>query len=131
MNQSTRWIIGAALLIAFTLPAPAGWDEAVKALDSNDYKTAIQHFGLVAEQGSSTGAGEIAQIYQKSGPTQNLVKAYMWYAIAIYLLPANLREHETDIIGLAQASLSSDMTTTQIDEAERLAKEWLKIHGKK
>jgi len=53
----------------------------------------------------------------------------MWYEIAIYLLPANLREHETDIIGLAQASLSSDMTNAQIHEAERLAQAWLKNHG--
>jgi len=126
-----RWIIGAALLVVLALPAQSGRDEAVNALDRNDYKTALQHFSLLAKQGSSAGASEIAQIYQKTGPIQNFVKSYMWYEIAIYLLPVSLREHETDIIGLAQASLSSDMTTAHIHEAERLAREWLKNYGNK
>ena len=76
-----RWIIGAALLVALTLPARSGWDEAVSALDRNDYETALQHFGLLAKQGSSAGASEIAQIYHKAGPIQNFVRSYLAYPL--------------------------------------------------
>jgi hypothetical protein len=123
-----KWLAAAVLLVALAAPAHAGWDEAVAALDRGDHEAAIGQFAALAAAGNAMAAGEIAQIRGRPGPARNLVRAYMWYEISIRLLPPQLREHETDIIGLAQAALADDMTSTQIAEAERLAKAWWDAH---
>jgi len=58
---------------------------------------------------------------------QNFVNAHMWLNIALSKLPAGVdRRSATDCLDQAKA----EMTPDQIEEAQKLTREWMEKHGK-
>lgn len=73
-------LVAVALLCLFSLPARAGWEEAVAAYNSGDYASAAREFRPFAEQGQVTAQYILGWIYQTGeGVAQDLAEAAKWY----------------------------------------------------
>lgn len=146
-----------ALLLVGSCPVDAGWDEALaaerdgdyatafieyrKLADSGDiealhnlgimyyngfgvqldYRKALQCFLQAAENGVAGSQNNLGYMYAHGeGVPQDLVRAHMWFDIAAANGERTAREN--------RAILAARMNPTQIEEAYRLAREWLKAH---
>ncbi len=86
-----------------------------------DYSEAMKWYRKAAEQGNIYGQiGLAARYAYGEGVPQDLVQAYMWYNLAAVNSPS---------AGALRDALAKQMTPSQIEEAERLARE-LKPNGK-
>ena len=86
-----------------------------------DYEEALRWYKLAAEQGYAVAQGNLGSSYSKGeGVTQDYVLAHMWYNLATSQLSGEDREtavRNRDII-------AEKMTSEQLAEARRLAREW-------
>jgi uncharacterized protein len=81
-----------------------------------DYQEAIKWYRLAAEQGDSDAQFHLGVIYAKGlGVPRNYVQAHMWY---------NLAGVSSQVSRRARTTLAQKMTTVQIAEAQRLARDW-------
>ena len=89
-----------------------------------DFQTAIKWFTLAAEQGSLQAQHNMAYLYYNGqGVKIDKIYAHMWASIA----SSNGFENSKGLL----ESLNKEMTTTQIEEAERLAIECVKKNYKR
>jgi hypothetical protein len=146
-----------ALLLVGSCPVCAGWDEARAAERDGDYATAfteyrklaeggdiealhnlgvmyyngfgvqldyrkaLQCFLQAAEQGVAGSQNNVGFMYARGeGVPQDLVRAHMWFDIAA----ANGDQTASG----NRAILATRMNAAQIEEAYRMAREWLKAH---
>jgi TPR repeat protein len=73
-------ILLAVLAALVTVPAHAGWEDAVGAYNKGDYATAAREFRPFAEQGQATAQYILGWIYQNGdGVKQDLAEAAKWY----------------------------------------------------
>ena len=83
---------------------------------TQDYKTAVKWYRLAAKQGHALSQGKLSVIYALGkGVIKDLVYAHMWGNIAAtnrYKLGAKVRD-----------SVAKKMTPSQIEEAQKLARE--------
>ena len=83
---------------------------------TQDYKTAVKWYRLAAKQGYALSQGKLSVIYALGkGVIKDLVYAHMWGNIAAtnrYKLGAKVRD-----------SVAKKMTPSQIEEAQKLARE--------
>jgi TPR repeat protein len=87
-----------------------------------DYAEAIKWYRLAAEQGHTDAQYNLGLLYANGeGIGQDLVQAYLWLELATQ----NGREEYVKTL----AQTASTMTPTQIEEARRLADEWLANHA--
>ena len=82
-----------------------------------DYKEAIKWFRMAAEQGDLSGQFSMGLMYyQGKGVIQNYIEAHKWFNIS------GERKHRDDV--------EQKMTTEQVVEAQKLAREWMEEHQK-
>ena len=86
-----------------------------------DYAEAVRWYRLAAEQGDAVGQFSLGGIYAlgKRLP-QDYVQAHKWLRLAVSLASAE----EKKIYASARDRVGGKMTSAQIAEAQRLAREW-------
>jgi TPR repeat protein len=90
---------------------------------TQDYKEAVKWFRLSAEQGEAEGQYNLGVMYAKGlGVSQDYVQAHMWFSIS----GNNKYENGRKVRGIIEKQMTSD----QIAEAQRLAREWMEKHQK-
>ena len=88
-----------------------------------DYVEAAKSFHKAAEQGIPNIQAQLGFMYEHGqGVQQDCVMAYMWYDLAA------LGGFKQVLPG--QGRMGMKMTSVDISEAKRLAREWLRMHGK-
>ena len=82
-----------------------------------DYTEAVKWYRLAVEQGDAVAQANLGLMYAKGqGVAQNYIQAYMWETLAA------AQGNENASKGLEV--LEKEMTPAQLDEAQRLAREW-------
>ena len=90
-----------------------GWD----ALERGDYKTAFQLFQPLAEQGDADAQHNLGVMYHKGyGVPLNYVVAHMWFNLSAGQGNKLARQY--------REKLAANMTSGEVAEAQRLAREW-------
>ena len=96
--------------------AAAGLDEATTAYKKGDYLAAAKEYKKLAYKGDAKAQFCIGWMYYTGkGVTQNLVQAYKWASLS-----ANSEKESIEFLEL----LAKKMTASQVQLAERLAREW-------
>ncbi len=98
-----------------------------------DENKAIKWYEKAAAKGHAMAANNIGTIYDNDGMVQvDRVKAYMWYTIAKTLgqnrRGIHKRARRVAIKNLGLRVYAEEMMLGDIEEAKRLANEWLKEH---
>ena len=111
-----------------------GWMYKLGSGVPQDYAEAVRWLRPAAEQGASLAMVEFGTMLANGqGVSRNNVLAYMWLNLAVSLVQptsdglARVRE----IAKRARDQVARRMTSAQIAEAQRLAREWCAKHGKK
>ena len=90
---------------------------------SQDYKEAVRWWRLAAEQGYANAQSNLAnRYYYGEGVNKDIVYAHMWKNIASSNGYKPAKEHLKDF--------EDEMTSSQIEEAQRLARECVKKNYK-
>ena len=86
-----------------------------------DYKEAIKWYRLAAERYQYSAAQHLGNLYYEGkGISQDYVQSHKWFNLAGASGNEDARE-KRDIV-------AKQMTSEQIDEAQRLAREWMEAH---
>ncbi len=87
-----------------------------------DYKEAFRWYRASAVQGNSSAQGSLGAMYRKGlGLPQDHIQAHMWYSLAL----ANSElDQEKKLWAKNLDATAKKMTSVQIAEAQRLAREW-------
>ena len=87
-----------------------------------DYKEAFRWYRASAVQGNSSAQGSLGAMYRKGlGLPQDYIQAFMWYDLAV---AKSELDQERRVWARNRDSLAKKMTSEQIAEAQRLAREW-------
>ena len=113
-------ILLATLVLSICLIAPAlagSFEDGVAAYDSKDYAAALWIFRPLAEQGNASAQNNLGVMYDiGNGIPQDYVEAHKW---------ANLATAQGNKVAEKfMDSIAARMTSDQIAEAQRLAREW-------
>ncbi|MCZ6767642.1 MAG: tetratricopeptide repeat protein [Acidobacteria bacterium] len=87
-----------------------------------DYKEAFRWYRASAVQGKSSAQGSLGAMYRAGlGLPQDYIQAHMWYNLAV----ANSElDQERNIWAKNRDATAKKMTSEQLAEAQRLAREW-------
>ena len=105
--------------LCFTLLAPAWADfqAGLDAVDRGDYDTALKEWRPLAEQGEADAQHNLGIMYhQGKGVPQDYAEAAKWYRLAA--------DQGLEKAAKGLEVLEKEMTPAQLDEAQRLAREW-------
>jgi TPR repeat protein len=106
----------------------AGLKDASEALRNRSYDTVLREFRSLAEQGDVGGQFLLGQMYYFGlGVPVDFVRAFMWFTIAA----SNPAHPRAGSVNKVLYALAEQMTQAEIDEAARLAREWMEKHRKK
>ena len=84
---------------------------------SQDYAQAVRWYRLAADQGHAMSQAALGMMYRDgTGVVQNYKQAYMWFNLAATQGFETARE--------VRDYLAKEMTSAQIDDAQRLTREW-------
>ncbi len=87
------------------------------AYERGDYETALKEWRPLAEQGEMVAQWSLGVMYERGrGVPQDYVQAYRWYTLAA--------SQGDDLAEKFKDFLEKAMTPAQLDEAQRLAREW-------
>jgi uncharacterized protein len=87
-----------------------------------DFATARQWYKKAAAQGHAGAQNNLGGLYEFGhGVTQDYVRAYMWYNVAA-AHPTG--DGQNDVAAENRDEIAGRMTSVQIDEAKKLAREW-------
>ena len=116
--MSLRFTITFVLsIMCLAVPAWADFVVGLDAYNRGDYATTLRELGPLAEQGDAKAQHSLGVLYDKGqGILQDFVQAHMWYNLAA----ANGEKREA----LLRDNLAKQMTSVQIAEAQKLAREW-------
>ena len=104
-------------LVWFVTPAIADFDAGMAAYQRGDYVTAFREFKPLAEKGAAQAQNILGVMYDKGqGVPQDYVQAHMWFNLAAAQGVKQAAE--------ARDRLAPKMSSAQIEEAQRLAREW-------
>lgn len=109
----------AVLMVALTLctNAFAGFDEGLAAYNKKDYATALRELRVSAVDGYAEAQNILGVMYDNGqGVAQNYVQAHQWFNLAAANGMSIAVKHR-DVI-------AQKMTSQQIVEAQKLAREW-------
>ena len=108
-----------ALLL--TTLAHADFQAGTDAYDRGDYETAFKEWLPLAEEGDALAQYNLGVMYANGqGVPQDYIQASMWVNLAA------AQGQEEAVKG--REILTKEMTSNQIAEAQRLAREWLAQH---
>jgi uncharacterized protein len=86
-----------------------------------DYAAAISWYRKAADQGHPTAQNNLGAMYNDgTGVPQDYVQAHMWFNLAA----SHLKAPESDKAVKNRDRVAARMTTAQIAEAQKLAREW-------
>jgi TPR repeat protein len=92
-----------------------------------DYAAAAKWYLKSANQGSAVAQNNLGSMYASGqGVTRNYVQAHMWYSLAEQRFLASESERR-EIAIKNRNDVAAKMTTAQIAEAQKLAREWKPI----
>ena len=147
-----------AILLALTIPVnERPYEDGKAAFDRGDYATALKFWRLLAKQGDAKGQTLLGLMYaQGKGSPQNYGEAEKWFRRAAEQGHAEAQysfgvmyadgkgvtrddalahmwfnlaaEHGYERAQGNQDKAASQMTPDQIDEARRMAREWMAKH---
>ena len=119
MKPSINYLLATLVLsICLAAPALAGpFEDGVAAYDRKDYAAALWIFRPLAEQGNPSAQNNLGVMYAiGNGIPQDYVEAHKW---------ANLAAAQGNKVAEKfMDSIAARMTSDQIAEAQRLAREW-------
>jgi hypothetical protein len=125
MRRHASILVLFAILLALyrTDPAVAGpFEDATKAYERGDYKTASLLFNILAEYGNASAQGNLGVMYEQGqGVPKDYVLAYMWYFLAF--MGAKDPE-ESNLWANKRQRIAYMMEIYQIADAQRLARGW-------
>lgn len=108
------------LMIAFSYPAFAGYDEAQKAYEKGDYISAFKGFLPLAEQGDVDAQFKLGYMYDFAlGMPQDLEKGEYWYQKAA---------ENGHIVAMNNLAYSWSLRGIKLGEATRLMREVLAVY---
>ncbi|HVQ80387.1 MAG: hypothetical protein WBY84_18910 [Pseudolabrys sp.] len=119
MKRTLTHAIAAVLLVlSFAEPAAAGpLEDADAALKRRDYAAALRFIRPLAEQGDASAQYNLGVLYDNGlGVPQDKVRAYMWFTLSA----AQGRDGAAAFRDL----IARRMTPAQIEEAQKLTREW-------
>ena len=94
---------------------------------SRNYAEAAKWFQLAAEQGHALAQNNLGVMYALgNGVLRDFLQIHMWFGLAVSRFPPG---EDRDKAVKAQNTVAAQMTSAQIAEAQRLAREW-KPRGK-
>tara|TARA_B100000315_G_scaffold218808_1_gene220321 strand:+ start:443 stop:811 length:369 start_codon:yes stop_codon:yes gene_type:complete len=120
-----KYILLALLLIGITSGVMAGdFEDGKKAIAHKDFETAFKKFLNAAEAGHAKAQYMLGVSYAYGkGVSRDDVQAYKWFHIAA----ATATDHKMKGLAVnSRDALAQTMLPQEIDEAERLARDW---HG--
>jgi uncharacterized protein len=86
-----------------------------------DYKEAVKWWRKSAEQGDSSAQYYLGKMYKEGrGVTQDYVMAHMYFNISVV--------NGSHIAIRERGSIEDEMTLSQIAEAQKIAREWMRTH---
>jgi uncharacterized protein len=89
-----------------------------------DYAEAMKWYRRAADQGLADAHYNLGTMYRDGlGVHQDYVQAHKWYSLAAASVPASETENRTRAVK-NRDRIAAKMTTAQIAEAEKLAREW-------
>ena len=89
---------------------------------SQDFKEAVRWYRKSADQGEAVGQYNLGRMYDGGkGVAQDYVQAHVWFELSAAGYPAG-QDHD-DAVRLRDLA-ASKMTPAQLEEAQRLAREW-------
>jgi TPR repeat protein len=92
---------------------------------ARDDKEAVKWYGRAAEQGDADAQADLAGMYSAArGTSQNYVQAHKWFSVAASRFPASERSKRAEALRNSER-LAEKMSPSQIEEAKRLAREWV------
>jgi TPR repeat protein len=92
---------------------------------ARDDKEAVKWYGRAAEQGDADAQADLASMYSAArGTSQNYVQAHKWFSVAASRFPASERTKRAEALRNSER-LAEKMSPSQIEEAKRLAREWV------
>ena len=87
-----------------------------------DYQEAVRWYRALAEQGDTGAQNKLGSMYEKEqGVPQDYIQAHMWYNLAA---ASRLTTDDREKAARNRDLLAEKMTSEQIAEAQRLAREW-------
>ncbi|MGA2223464.1 MAG: tetratricopeptide repeat protein [Syntrophobacteraceae bacterium] len=105
-----------ALLVGCAAIANAGFNEGKAAYERGDYAKALKELKPLAEQGNANAQCMMGKMYNEGhGVPQDYVQAHMWFNLAAGHGFPDAEKYRDEV--------AKEMTPSQIDEAQRLAKE--------
>jgi TPR repeat protein len=117
----TKRIVAGALLIPLAMPAWTDFQDGLEAAQRGDFETAFREWQPLSEQGNAEAQFSLGFMYRRGdGVPQDYVQAHMWYNLAA-AQGLEVACENRDIVAFM-------MTPSQIEEAQRLAREWLAAH---
>jgi len=107
------------LCLLTSLSVSADFQKGFEAAQRGDYATALREWKPLAEQGDVSAQSNLGVMYRNGeGVPEDDVYAYMWWNFAAAQGHKN-SSHNKNI-------LSKEMTSSQIEEAQRLSRERMK-----
>ena len=120
-EKAIRWYRAAALQGHATAQFSLGAMYAEGDGGPQDFEEAIRWYQASAGQGHGHAQNNLGDMYSNGqGVSQNYVRAYMWFSLAVSGITDNFKEtaiKNRDLTG-------KKMTSEEIAEAMRLAREW-------
>ncbi len=107
-----------ALVFAFAAPVAAqDYETGKEALKRGDYATALREWRPLAEQGDAQAQFNLGHMYANGeGVSLDYVQAHLWWSLAA--------SQRLERASKARELVAAKMTSEQIAEAEKLAREW-------
>ncbi len=118
-----RLILSGLLVVQLAAPAWAGFNEGLAAYKRGDYATALSEWRASAQEGHAAAQYDLGLMYYLGeGVEADPTLAYFWFSLALsdQDIPASARAKATN----DRRVVANKMTSAQIAEAERLAREW-------
>jgi len=119
MKRSIKTLLAALVLsLSLAVPVLAGpFEDGVAAFERKDYAAAMRILRPLAEQGNASAQNNLGVMYAiGNGIPQDYVEAHKWANLAA----AQGNKVAEEFID----SIAARMTSDQIAEAQRLAREW-------
>jgi hypothetical protein len=88
------------------------------------YIEAVKWYSLAANQGVAIAQFKLGVMYNDGqGVPQDYIHAYMWFSLAALQFPPTEKEDRDEAVK-ARDFVASKLTSTEIAEAQKLAREW-------
>lgn len=89
-----------------------------------DFAEAVKWYRRAAEQGLAQAQNFLGHMfYSGHGVPQDYIQAHKWFNLASSRFPASMKEHREGAVK-SHDRVTAKMTSEQIAEAQRLAREW-------